>query len=587
MVQIGRMTDTVTVPRTAPSVEEIQQGWHELTLRVSQLEVEKGALEQENKALRFLLERVIEHRQKSHAELVLLLTSLVSKLPINDVGVVVSRLVEHNANVSEILSALLKGKAEANLPQPALLKALDQTKRELLAAVRPLVEELQQLGAPLETEFLHSLLTQPEHFFAPKAVRANRCFIKGQMPRERIIREFGEPALGFFNDVTTDAKLNPRPKPEEIALMFKPEFEALLQQQPAWAGDKRAALAELFQRVQASKAPTDGARRQKHVFQKLSFLLELLHYYENQNTEAPDVLFAQRLPALVEQLVVTGAQDPLDEKLIQQAEALLGFIIAHDNRSMVVNNIGKSGGTAKTLKFVLTLRAEKVSDLHQVIPEFVRHLVPAKPAPPAPALAAVVRLLPPDMQRLVVRALMSNDRLRKEEAEALGKAVAKELNLPGLEDELKAQPTVSPEIERQMAWEKIKGLLSSRTEPALIAAAIRNRLHARYDADEIKASWITLIETDPISLIRTFCQLPYLADGKTDPIARAVMETYVTRLTHEKYAAAYTKVVNSLKNMFKANPHSPTLVNFLALVRWVDTAAADKLTHEIGMPAPV
>src|SRR5437763_9348093 len=91
------------------SVEEIQQGWAELKLRLGQLEAEKGILERENKELRFLLERVIEHRQKSHGELVLLLSGLVGKLPINDVGVVVSRLVEHNTNVSQYLAALMKG----------------------------------------------------------------------------------------------------------------------------------------------------------------------------------------------------------------------------------------------------------------------------------------------------------------------------------------------------------------------------------------------------------------------------------------------------------------------------------------------
>ena len=63
------------------------------------------------------------------------------------------------------------------------------------------------------------------------------------------------------------------------------------------------------------------------------------------------------------------------------------------------------------------------------------------------------------------------------------------------------------------------------------------------------------------------------------------MESYVNRLTHEKYAATYHKVVNSLRNMFKANPESPTLVNFMALVRWVDAEAANKLSADIGMLA--
>src|SRR6185295_1781694 len=91
------------------SVEEIQRAWNDLALRVKQLEAEHGGLQQENKNLRFLLERVIEHRQKSHAELVLIISGLVGKLPMNDVGAIVGKLVEHNAHVTEVLSVLLKG----------------------------------------------------------------------------------------------------------------------------------------------------------------------------------------------------------------------------------------------------------------------------------------------------------------------------------------------------------------------------------------------------------------------------------------------------------------------------------------------
>src|SRR3974377_2238739 len=90
------MTQNENVAPAPAPVEEIQQRWHELNLRVGQLEAARNALEQENKALRFLLERVVEHRQKSHNELVLILTALVSKLPLNDVGVIVAKLVEHN-----------------------------------------------------------------------------------------------------------------------------------------------------------------------------------------------------------------------------------------------------------------------------------------------------------------------------------------------------------------------------------------------------------------------------------------------------------------------------------------------------------
>lgn len=565
-----------------PSVEEVQQGWNELASRVGQLEAERSVLEQENKTLRFLLERVIEHRQKSHSELVLLLTGLVSKLPISDVGVVVSRLVEHNTNVSEICAALTKGTVDIVLPQPAVLKALEQTKRELLAAVKPVVEELVKLDPPLEIDMLQSLVTQPEQFFSPRMVRANRCFIKGHVPRERIAREFGEPALVFFNDMTTDPKLNPRPKPDEIMLGFKSDFESLFQQNGAVVQGKGEELMALYQKVQHSKSGEQG-RSQRNAFTRLSFILELLHYYENQNLEAPDVVFAQRLPALVEQLVVSGPQDQLDEKLIVQAEELVAHIVNPDYRQAVVNNVGKGGGIARTLKYVLKLRADKVIGLDETVGEFVKQLLVKDRAPSPESLTAVLRLIKPDMQRTVVRAIMDSDRLRKEDSESVAKAAAKELGLTGL-DAPKAAG-VSEETEREQAWDRIRQLIIDRAPPTEIADAFRNRLRSRYEPEEVKLSWITLIEADPMSLIRVFCQLPYQADGSTDPVARAAMETYISRLMHEKYAAARSKVVNSLRNMFKANPGSPTLVNFMALAKWIDKDAAARLSAEIGMPA--
>jgi hypothetical protein len=582
------MMETVILKQPAASTDEIQQGWHELTLRVSQLEADRIAMEQENKKLRALLERVIEHRQKSHGELVLLLSGLVSKLPINDVGVIVSRLVEHNAHVNEVCAALAKGKAESALPQPAVLKALDQTKRELATAVKAAVEELVKLDTPLEKEMLEPLVKQPDSFFTPKAVRANRCFLKGQLPKERVVREFGEAALVFFKDLTTDPKLNPRPKPDEIVLAFKNDFEALFQQNLKLIPDKRKELHALHERVQRSKANTEKARAQRTAFARLSFVLELLNYYEHQNTESPEAVFAQRLPGLIEQLAIP--HDSLDEKAIADTEGLLAHVLSTDYRLMAINNVGKGGGLARTLKYVLRLRAEKSPDQNQaiqneVIPEFVRQLIPSATAPQPSALAAVLRLFQPEMQRAVVRFIRHFDKLRREDAEALAKVLAKELSLSGLDEEMKAPAPVAPEVERQRAWENIKELIMRRADPAVVAAAVRDRLHAKYDADEVKESWITLTDADPISLIRVFCQLPYLADGRTDPVARAVMETYVTRLMHEKYAAIYSKVLNSLRNMFKANAQSPTLVNFVSLVKWVDSGAATRLSADIGMPA--
>ena len=567
------------------SVEEVQKGWHELSFKVRQMEAEKNLLEAENKALKFKLDKVIEHRQKSHSELIVLLTTLVSKLPINDVGGLVARLVEHQNNVTQFLAALGKGVAEDQLPAPKVLQTLEQTKRDLLAALKPLVEELSQLDTPLETETLQALLAEPELFFSPRVIRHNRCFVKGQLARERIVRDFGEPALIFFNDLTTDPKLNPNPKPQEIVLAFKSDFESLLQQNPAVVPDKRNDLMALYRKVQRCKETTAEARASKIAFAKLSFVIELLHFYEHQNTEAPDIIFAQRLPALIEQLVIVAPQqETLDPKLISLAETLMASVINPDHRLMIINNVGKGSALGKTLKFVLKLRTEKVAELDQVILEFLKHLIPPPPQPPPSPqqLASVLSLLSPDMQRLVVIAILTFDRLRRPDADALGKAVGAQLGLTGLEIKLKA-PELSPDVARQMAWARIKDMITGRSDPTAIAAAIRERLHAKYDADEIKQSWVTLIEADAISLIRIFSQLPYMASGKTDPIAQTVMETYVTRLTHEKYSAAYTKVLNSLKNLFKTKPDSPTLLNFMALVRWVNPEAAEKMSNDIGM----
>ncbi len=304
------MTDKATGPGLAAVCDEGPASLRELTLQVAQLQADLGAVAQENKALRQMLERIIDFRQKSHTELVLIVTNLVSKLPLNDVGVIISKLVEHNTSTSQFLGALVHNAAQAAMSQPELLKTLDQNKRDLAAALRPAVEELIRLDSPLEAATLQSVLAQPDLLFAPQVVRANRCFIKGYVPRERILREFGEQALVFFNDLTTDPKLNPRPKRDEIVLGFKEDFEALLEQNPGALPGKRQDLLALHRRVQRSKACGEAARAQRHAFQRMSFLIELLHFYEHSDTEAPDVLFAQRLPSLVEQLALAGPRSP-------------------------------------------------------------------------------------------------------------------------------------------------------------------------------------------------------------------------------------------------------------------------------------
>ncbi len=530
--------------------------------------------------MRSLLERVVEHRKKSHGELVNLITTLATKMPINDVGVIVSRLMEHSTAVNDVSAALINGKNEENLLQPAILKALDKTKRELTAAIKPLVEELIKLEAPFDPAMLQALVIQPKTFFTPANARANRSFVKGQVAREQIMKDFGEEALIFFKDLTTDAKFNPRPKPEEIMLGDKSDFEALLQQNPNVVSAKHAELAALHKKILQSRS----SRAQKSAFLKLSFVLELLNYYENQGTESPDVIFAQRLPPLVEQLVVTGETDALDEKLIKQAEELLAFILNSDYRQAVVNNFGKGGGTARTLRFVLTFRSAIFTDHDPVWAEFVKHLVADKRNSKPEPLAAILRLVNADAQKNIVRAIMNTDRLRRDDTEVLGKALIKELGLPEL-PAVKSESGIPYNKAQKGAWDIIRELIASRAAPAEITEAIRRQLHAKYDDDEVKQSWLILTESDPMLLIRVFCLLPYLPGGETDPVAHAVLESYASRLTHEKYAANYAKVVNALRNLFKVKADSPALVNFIALLKWVDPASAERIAKDIGMPA--
>lgn len=582
MVEDAPMIPTEHPPAAADVPVPAGESQMDLKSKVAVLEAGQEGLEKEIKALRLMLERTIEHRQQSHSELVLILAGLVSKLPINDIGFTVAKLVEHNSHVSEILTTLIKGKAEENLPQPASLKLLEQTQQQLAAVVKPAVAELLALDVPFEPAMLTALITQPELFFTPKMIRASRCFVKGQLPRERIVKEFGEEALVYFNDLTTDAKLNPRPKTEDILLGFKVDFAALIEQPPAPAPEKKAALLSLHRTLQQSRAATETARAQKRAFARLSFILELLHYYKNRNTEASEALYAQRLPLLVEQMVISGAAE-LDEPLLAAAESLLAFIINLDHRQMILNNIGKAGGLAVTLKFVLKFRTENLPAPGPLMQEFIKHLVPARKT--APAQAAVLRRIQPDMQKLYVQLVKTTDRLPRAEAEALGQALQAELGLTGMEIEAKAPPALPPEMEKQLAWENVKELIARRADPGLIAGAIRDRLHRKYDADELKQSWLILIEADVMTLIKTFCQIPYLPDGSSDPIARDVMETYVIRLTHEKYAATYHKVVNSLKSMLRANPGNATPFNFMALIKWVDPEAAKKLGADAQLPA--
>ena len=301
-------------------LENIQRDWNDFTLRVAQAETERTALELENKNLRTLLERTIEHRQKSHTELVNILAGLVSKLPLNDIGVIVSKLVEHNSHAAEVSASLIKGRIEDGALQPAILKQLDKTKRDLAALVKPAVDELLQLDSPLDPAVLQSFVANPENFFTPSAVRASRGFVKGQLPRERVVKEFGAEALPLFRDVTTDLKFNPRPKPEEIMLAFVDDFEAQLAQNPALAA-RRGELLALFQKVRATREHTERSRAMKNVFLRLSFVLELSAGRGRTPSSVLDKSFTPAKSAPAQQAPPAGSASPIPLKALPAPDA--------------------------------------------------------------------------------------------------------------------------------------------------------------------------------------------------------------------------------------------------------------------------
>ena len=44
----------------------------------------------------------------------------------------------------------------------------------------------------------------------------------------------------------------------------------------------------------------------------------------------------------------------------------------------------------------------------------------------------------------------------------------------------KSQETIPPEVERQLAWTKVKDLINRRSDPGAVARQFGERLHAKY-----------------------------------------------------------------------------------------------------------
>jgi hypothetical protein len=69
--------------------------------------------------------------------------------------------------------------------------------------------------------------------------------------------------------------------------------------------------------------------------------------------------------------------------------------------------------------------------------------------------------------------------MRRDEAVALGKALGKLLISRNRGPRRQGRSGFGfPEVERQIAWSKIKDLIGRRSDPVLIANAIRERLHS-------------------------------------------------------------------------------------------------------------
>ncbi len=137
-----------------------------------------------------------------------------------------------------------------------------------------------------------------------------------------------------------------------------------------------------------------------------------------------DVVFAQRLPGAIEQLVLGGSSEELDLKLIERAGRLLGCIINPGHRQMVINNINKGGGIRRLLKYVLRLQTPKASDLDETVPEFIKALVPNRAVPPKAhdLQTAAIQLIDETMRKTVLRALMPTDRINRNDSGLTGES---------------------------------------------------------------------------------------------------------------------------------------------------------------------
>ena len=90
------------------------------------------------------------------------------------------------------------------------------------------------------------------------------------------------------------------------------------------------------------------------------------------------------------------------------------FVIMNDDElgaREVFANMGKAGGLARTLRYTLAFRAEKLSDIDPLTMECVKYLIPQGKAPTPAALAAVLRLFNPTGRTVKATLILNRDLL--------------------------------------------------------------------------------------------------------------------------------------------------------------------------------
>jgi len=152
----------------------------------------------------------------------------------------------------------------------------------------------------------------------------------------------------------------------------------------------------------------------------VSLLLELLHYYENQNTEAPDAVFASGCRPH-RAVGAQRPQDKLDERLITQAEGLLAYVITPEHRQWWLTTWAKPAEPRRASIRHASARGKVLASDPDTSFAISSNTSSRPESAPARSLVPVLSLIPADMQLLVIVGIMDCDRIRKPEAEALAK----------------------------------------------------------------------------------------------------------------------------------------------------------------------